>query len=60
MKDNRKEIEEAFHTYMEEANSFWDKGNKSAGTRARAALMNIKDLVHAERTAIQNKKNSEK
>ena len=60
MKDNRKEIEQAFQKYMEEANLFWDKGNKSAGARARGALMDLKNLAHAERTAIQEKKNSEK
>ncbi len=60
MKDNRKEIEQAFQKYMDEANNFWDKGNKSAGARARAALMDLKNLAHAERTAIQEKKNSEK
>lgn len=63
MKDNRKEIEEAFNTYMKEANAFWDGTGKSAnaiskaGSNARAALMDIKNLAAAERTAIQEKKN---
>lgn len=60
MKDNRQAIEAAFQTYMEEANKFWDDGNKSAGARARAALMDLKNLAHAERTAIQEQKNKGK
>jgi len=60
MKDNRIEIEKAFTAYMAEAKKFWDDGNKSAGARARGHLMDIKNLAHAERTAIQEQKNSEK
>ena len=60
MKDNRNEIEQAFNTYKEEAANFWDKGNASAGARARAALMDLKNLVSAERNAIQETKNSRK
>jgi TRAP-type C4-dicarboxylate transport system substrate-binding protein len=60
MNDNRQAIEKAFQSYMEEANNFWEKGNKSAGSRARGALMDLKNLAHAERTAIQEKKNNEK
>jgi hypothetical protein len=60
MKDNRIEIEKAFNAYMAEAKKFWEDGNKSAGARARGFLMDLKNLSHAERTAIQEKKNSEK
>lgn len=60
MKDNRTEIKAAFDAYMEESTKFWDGGNASAGTRARNALMDIKNLAHAERNAIQEKKNETK
>ena len=59
-KDKRKELQEALNAYMDEANKFWDTGNASAGTRARTALMSIKNLVSVERTAIQDQKNSKK
>lgn len=58
MADKRKALETAFANYQAEAVKFWDNGNASAGTRARAALMEIKKLVGEERTAIQEKKNS--
>ena len=60
MKDSRKEIEQAYNKYVKEANDFWDNGNNSAGTRARAALMDMKNLASAERNAIQEKKNFKK
>ena len=59
-KDKRKELQEAVNAYMDEANKFWDNGNASAGTRARTALMTIKNLVSMERTAIQDQKNAKK
>ena len=57
MNDNRKAIEAAFNSYMEQANKFWDNGVKSAGAKARGALMELKQLAHTERAAIQEQKN---
>lgn len=58
MKDNREAIKNAFETYMLKAEEFWGKGIKRAAAEARAALLDIKNLAHAERTAIQDAKNA--
>jgi len=49
-------------TEVETLKSEYDKferGNKSAGTRARKSLQNIKKLAQDLRTAIQTKKGEE-
>ena len=39
-----------------ETSKFYEKGNKSAGTRARKSLQDIKALCQAGRTHIQGSK----
>jgi|TARA_B110000305_G_C19139164_1_gene492613 hypothetical protein len=48
----------AVETYVAESAKF-DSGNKSAGTRARAALQEIKNQAQARRLEIQAIKNGE-
>jgi len=48
----------AVETYVAESAKF-DGGNKSAGTRARAALQDIKNQAQARRLEIQAIKNGE-
>lgn len=50
-------IAELVTTFQEEDAKF-EGGNASAGTRARAALMEIKKLADARRKEIQAKKNA--
>ena len=52
------EIVEALETYLEENLKFVEKGNKSAGTRARKALMDLKNLATLRRKEIQEVKNN--
>lgn len=52
------QIVEALEVYLEENSKFEEKGNKSAGTRARKALMELKNLATARRKEIQEKKNA--
>jgi len=40
------------NTLTEEATKFYDKGNKSAGTRARKSAQEIKDLMKTLRKEI--------
>ncbi len=40
------------NTLTEEATKFYDKGNKSAGTRARKSAQEIKDLMQTLRKEI--------
>jgi hypothetical protein len=50
------EIKKEFEQYEEDISLFNEKGNKSAGTRARKALMNISRLCKEIRKEIQSKK----
>lgn len=43
-----------------EATKFYEKGNKSAGTRTRKLLQDIKSICQAGRTHVQESKTSEK
>ena len=52
-------ILENFETYVTENQKFVVKGNKSAGTRARKALMELTRLAKSRRAEIQDEKNSE-
>ena len=52
------EIKKEFAQYEEDIYLFNEKGNKSAGTRARKALMNISKLCKEIRKEIQEKKNA--
>lgn len=46
------QIIEQFNTYIEENVKFADKGNKSAATRARKALLEMKKLAQLRRVEI--------
>jgi len=50
------QLAEALATFQDEDAKF-EAGNKSAGTRARKALMEIKKLADARRKEIQAAKN---
>jgi ABC-type Zn uptake system ZnuABC Zn-binding protein ZnuA len=44
---------------QEDLMKFYEKGNKAAGTRARKAMMELKNLAHEIRQEIQEIKNTE-
>ena len=44
---------------QEDLMKFYEKGNKAAGTRARKAMMNLKNRAHEVRQEIQEIKNTE-
>lgn len=58
MSDSKTLFNELVETYQQEMEKFED-GNKSAGTRARKALMEISKLCKVIRTEIQEQKNAE-
>lgn len=47
------------NTYIEENQKFADKGNKSAATRARKALLEIKKLCQVRRVEIIEQKKAQ-
>jgi len=55
--ENHDVIVNLFETYQVETEKF-NKGNKSAGTRARKALSEISKLCKVRRQEIQEQKNS--
>jgi N-glycosylase/DNA lyase len=59
MTETHEKILEAIDTYLEENAKFEEKGVKAAATRARKALMDLKNLAHDRRKEIQDKKNNE-
>lgn len=59
MTETHEKILEAIDTYLEENAKFEEKGVKAAATRARKALMDLKNLAHERRKEIQDKKNNE-
>lgn len=58
MSNTNSQIQAAVETYMAE-NAKFESGNKSAGTRARKALMDLKKLADVRRKEIQAEKNDE-
>jgi len=54
--DTTEQIAEAFASYMDENAKFILKGNKSAGTRARKALLDLTKLAKARRAEISEEK----
>ena len=50
------EIKSQFDTFLEEMDKFQNKGNKTAGTRARKALLEIGKLCKTVRGEIQEVK----
>lgn len=59
MTETHEKILEAIDAYLEENAKFEEKGVKAAATRARKALMDLKNLAHERRKEIQDKKNNE-
>ena len=51
------EIVQAFNNYLAEAQTFDEKGDKAAATRARKALGDLGKLTKDRRKEIQEKKN---
>ena len=54
------QMEELWESFKEEHGKFVEKGNKSAGTRARKALSEVTKLARVRRQEIQDKKNNDK
>jgi len=52
------DLEEMVTEFKLEFNNFKEKGNKSAGTRARKALSDISKFCATTRKAIQEEKNN--
>lgn len=58
MEDNINSIETQFEIFVDNVSKFNEKGNASAGTRARKALLEISKISKDLRKQIQEKKNS--
>jgi hypothetical protein len=59
IKQNIDKLKENYENFAADVESFTEKGNKSAGTRARKALMDISKLCKEVRKQIQEIKNDE-
>lgn len=57
---NHENLISLFDTYLAENAKFEEKGNKSAGTRARKALAEIAKTIKERRKEIQDVKTGEK
>ncbi|NDG29543.1 hypothetical protein EB118_05525 [bacterium] len=57
---NHENLVSLFETYLAENAKFEEKGNKSAGTRARKALSEIAKVIKERRKEIQSSKTEEK
>jgi hypothetical protein len=57
--DRYKELTGILEDAQEDLMKFYEKGNKAAGTRARKAMMELKNLAHEVRQEIQEIKNEE-
>ena len=55
--DKIEKLEQLTVTAKDEAEKFYKKGNKSAGTRLRKTLMEIKKLSHEIRADVTETKN---
>lgn len=58
--DKFNEIKALLEATEKDAEAFFVKGNKSAGTRVRGAMQTLKQLAQEVRTAVQEAKNSAK
>ncbi len=56
--DSIEKLEALVATAREEADKFYGKGNKAAGTRLRKAMQELKGLAQEIRVDVQNSKNS--
>lgn len=53
------DIKEILSSIEGDADKFYNKGNKAAGTRLRKAMLQIKDLAHEVRREVTDMKNKE-
>jgi hypothetical protein len=53
------EIKEILSSVEGDADKFFTKGNKAAGTRLRKAMLQVKDLAHEVRKEVTDLKNQE-
>ena len=53
-------IKSLLESVEKDAESFYSKGNKSAGTRLRGAMQSLKQLAQEVRAEVQEIKNTEK
>jgi hypothetical protein len=53
------EIKEILSSVEGDADKFFNKGNKAAGTRLRKAMLQVKDLAHEVRKEVTDLKNQE-
>ena len=53
-------IKSLLESVEKDAESFYTKGNKSAGTRLRGAMQTLKQMAQEVRTEVQEIKNTEK
>jgi phage tail tape-measure protein len=53
-------IKSLLESVEKDAESFYSKGNKSAGTRLRGAMQSLKQLAQEVRSEVQEIKNTEK
>jgi hypothetical protein len=53
-------IKSLLESVEKDAESFYTKGNKSAGTRLRGAMQTLKQLAQEVRSEVQEIKNSDK
>lgn len=58
--ENTNILTEQYDIFQDNYNKFLEKGNASAGTRARKALLEIAKLTKVIRKDIQDKKNAVK
>jgi hypothetical protein len=54
------EIKSLLESSEKDAEAFFVKGNKSAGTRLRGSMQTLKQLAQEVRTVVQEAKNAEK
>jgi len=53
------DIKELVSSIEGDAEKFYDKGNKAAGTRLRKAMLELKDLAHGIRKEVTDLKNKD-
>ena len=58
--DKFNEIKALIEATEKDAEAFFVKGNKSAGTRVRGAMQTLKQLAQEVRAAVQDAKNATK
>lgn len=56
--ENYTKIQELVENMKKDIDSFYEKGNKSAGTRVRSACQELKKLAQELRVNVQESKNA--